>query len=159
MNGLCGTSNGVGNLDSMLGGSAAGVLLSEMRAHHAAKIRNHSREMQTQAEHRKRKELEQANYVEPVAVEQRPQRVRISTGAEPVHQFLREYISLTPTEQLKTIAGSQFSFPLAVIPREFIPTDGDLTVLSTNERDLLSARIDNRTGRWGRLKEALMATA
>jgi len=72
---------------------------------------------------------------------------------------LREYISLTPTEQLKTIAGSQFSFPLAVIPREFIPTDGDLTVLSTNERDLLSARIDNRTGRWGRLKEALMATA
>jgi hypothetical protein len=143
-------------LDELLDATPAGNYLARMRDH-TARLRSERAERgRIEAENRERREqrrIERPTRARPP----RPQRDRIEDGNSPIHVFLKEFRELPPTDKLRKLAADDFAFPLEIIPRELFPKDADVSALSTEERERLIGRINNRTGRWRSLKTQLSA--
>ena len=141
-------------LDEALKGCAVGDFLTSMREHDAARRAAIIKKEETEQQNRKireerRKAHEYARLHVPAPM---PQNERIEKGTDPVHQFLKKYVKLPEQDQLKTVASSEFNFPLEVIPKNLIPVNVAVETLDPEDRKRLHNLIGRRGGRWRRLK-------
>jgi hypothetical protein len=145
-----------GSLEDYLGATPAGNYLVQMRLHAAQTSAERAERRRTETENRERRERRRLEHTTQ-ASSPRAQWERIEDGDSPIHVFLREFRELNSIDRLRKLAAEDFKFTFDIIPKNLIPVDADISVLSAEERGRLIDRIDNRTRRWRRLKTQLLA--
>ena len=139
------------SLDEVLSATPAGNYLTLMRGHSARLSAERAERGRIERENRERRERRKRAHFARIRVS-RTRWDRIEGGNGPIHKFLRKFRDISPADKLKKLAADHFAFPLEIIPRDLIPVDANVFALNSEERERLIIRIDNRSGRWHRLK-------
>jgi hypothetical protein len=150
---------GYRKIDQLLEGTVAGDYLNGMRIHADAISRARQQRKQQERENTeqrvqrlsKHKERQDQLKINPP----KPRPLRIKDGQKPVYQFLRDYLDLSDDERLNRLAVGPLNYSLDWITKDQIPLKANVKLLSAAELIRVIDLIDNRQGKWLRLKNRL----
>ena len=144
-------------LDQHLFGTPVGAALSSMRRHEAELATERMEREKKERGNKERRAESKRRYEEWLKTKPAPtpRTERIQSGGGLVHIFLRSLEALSEEERLQVLVNQKW-FALEVIPKELVPVEADVALLSEADRKTLTSRIDNRGGPWARLKRKLI---